>query len=128
MKKLFHVFFRLLFGLSLIGLGIYTLTDMNKLDTYVNQTIDQIQHKVLKKDFDISFLKQNSLSILYAESFLLISSGLFTIFGFGLAKLFAFLAIVIELSLVHNVYFYREPRHWVLASAFLGVFGGVLNI
>jgi hypothetical protein len=130
MKKLFHVFFRLLFGLALIGLGIRTLTDINRLDTYVNQTIDQIQHKYLKKNFnyDISPLKQHSLNILYAESFLFFSSGLFTIFGFGFAKLLAFLAVVIELGLVHNVYFYREPRHLVLASAFLGVFGGVLNM
>ena len=128
MKKLFHVLFRLIFGLTLIGLGVRTLTEMNRIEPFVSQTMDQIQHKILKKDFNISFLKAHTQNIVFAEAFLFMASGFLTIFGFGFAKFFAFLAIFVELSLVHNVYFYREPKHLIMASAFLGILGGVFNI
>lgn len=128
MKKLFHVLFRLIFGLSLIGLGIRTLADVNRMEPFVSQTIDQVQHRILKKDFNITPLKEHSQDILFAEAFLYIASGLFTMFGFSLAKFTGLLAVLIELSLVHNAYFYREPKHLMLASAFLGVFGAVLNM
>jgi hypothetical protein len=108
MKKLFNILFRLLFGLALIVLGMITLTEVNKLDSYVNSTIDQLQHKVLKKHFNITGLKQNSEHIVFFEAFLFLSSGLLTIFGFCFAKVFAFLAVLIELSLVHNIYFYTD--------------------
>ena len=128
MKKVFHILFRLIFGLTLVALGVKTLIEVNNLSNYVTQTIGQIQHKLLKKDFNISPLKQHSTNIVFAEAFLFIASGLLTIFGFKFAKVLTFLAIVIELGLVHNIYFYREPVHLVLASGFLAVFGGVLNI
>jgi hypothetical protein len=128
MKKLFHILFRFLFGIALIGIGLRIITDVTSNINYVNQTIDQIQHKLLKKDFKITNLKQHSTNIVYAEAFLFFASGLFTFFGFGFAKLLAFFAILIELALVHNVYFYRDPTNMIIASGFLAAFGGVLNI
>ncbi len=128
MKKFFHVIFRLLFGVALIGLGLRTLNEVSKLDTYVNQSIDQIQHKVLKKNFDITQFKQHSENIIFAEAYCFIAAGLLTIFGFSLAKLLTFVAVAIDLVLIHNVYFYRDPKHWILAAGFLGIFGGVLSI
>jgi hypothetical protein len=128
MKKLFHVIFRLLLGISLIGLGIRTLTETSKLDSYVSQSFDQIQHRVLKKSFDITHFKQYSELIVFSEGYFFIAGGFLTIFGFCLSKLLIFIAVLIDLTLIHNVYFYRETKHLILASGFLGIFGGVLSI
>lgn len=127
MRKLLHVFFRFLFGLTLIGLGVRLLTEVNRLEPFVSQTIDLVQHKLLAKEYSIAKLKPHSHNIVFAEAFLYIASGLFTISGFSLAKFTGLLAVIIELSFVHNAYFYREPKHVVMASAFTGIFGAILN-
>jgi len=127
MKKLLHIFFRFLLGLSLIGIGIRTMYEVNKLETFVSSTINQIQHKIVKKAFNISPLKEHANKILFFEVFLFISSGLLTIFGYNLGKFNCFLAVAIELLFVHNPYFFREPKHLITASAYLGLFGTVLN-
>jgi hypothetical protein len=67
MKNFLHFLFRLLFGISLIGIGLKTLTDVNKIEPFVVQTIDQIQHRVLQKEFNISHLKQHSQNLVYFD-------------------------------------------------------------
>lgn len=127
MKKIFHLIFKILFSLSLIGLGMKTLNDTNKITPYVDQSIDHFQHKILKKSFDITNLKQHSLLLVLVESYFLIAAGLFTLLGQKFAYFLAFLAITFDLTLVHNVYFYRDIKHAVLACGFLGIFGGVIS-
>jgi hypothetical protein len=105
-----------------------TLYDINKLEPFVSQTLDQIQHKVLKKDFSVSILKENAANIIFIEAYLLIASGLLSIFGFRLAKVTGFLAIFIELLFVHNAYFYREQKYIITSSIYIALFGGILNI
>ncbi len=126
MRSFLQIIFRILFALSIIALSTKILYDVNKHQSFVSQTIDQIQHQILKKDFSISFLKQYSQEIVFGEAFLFYATALFTVFGFCTAKVTAFLAIFIELALIHNPYFYREPNHIITASSMLGIFGGVL--
>jgi hypothetical protein len=124
----FFIFVRLLFGLSLIALSLKTLTQVNQIQPYVTQTIDQIQHKLLKKALDISHLKQHSQNVVFLEAFLLLSSGLFTIFGFRLSKILITLLVIIDLVMIHNLYFYKEQKHIVSASLIVGLMGGVFNL
>lgn len=129
MKNSFlHYFFRLLFGLSLIGLGLKTITDINKIEPFVSQTIDQIQHRVLKKQFKISHLKQHSQNLVYFDGFLLIASGLFIINGFRFSKVMIFLAVLLDLLLIHNLYFYKEQKYEIYRSLLVSLFGGVINL
>lgn len=124
----FFLFVRLLFGLSLIALSLKTLTQVNKIQPYVTQTIDQIQHKLLKKELDISHLKQHSHNVVFFEAFWLLSCGLSTIFGFRSSKLLITLLVIIDLLLIHNIYFYKEQKHFVSASLIVGIMGGVFNL
>jgi presenilin-like A22 family membrane protease len=84
----------------------------------------------MKKLFHVIFrlLLGNSELIVFAEAYFFIAGGFLTIFGFCLSKLLIFLAVLIDLSLIHNVYFYRETKHLILASGYLGIFGGVWSI
>ena len=128
MKKILNILFRLLFGLSLVGLGLRTLTDTQKLSGYVEQTIDNIQHRFLKKNFEITQFKHHSTYIVFTEAYLFIATGLMTIFGFSLAYILGFFAILIDLTLIHNVYFYNDQRYLVMATGLLGIFGGVISV
>ena len=124
----FFIFVRILFGLSLIAVSLKTLTQVNKIQPYVTQTIDQIQHKFLKKALDISHLKQHSQNVVFLEACLLLSSGFFMIFGFRLSKFFITLLVIIDLVMIHNLYFYKEQKHFFSASLIVGLMGGVFNL
>ena len=119
---------RILLGISLICIGFKTFTEINKIQPFVNQTIDQIQHKILKREFDISHLKQQSQNLVFFEAFLFISSGLLTVFGFSLSKALILLVILIDMTLIHNIYFYKEQKHAIFASFLVGIMGAVFNI
>ena len=124
--NLFYIFFRFLFALSLIGLGLRIYSDTSRLDIIVKQTIEQIQHKVIGKQYNLNFLKENSTNLINLDIFLLFLTGLLAFFGIKYSKFFAFFILLTHLFFINNVYLYRDPKHIISASSYIGLFGAVL--
>ncbi len=123
-QSIIHVFFRLLFGLSLISLGMKGLCSINDLHGFASQNIRLIGETI--KTPKVVEFRQFSLQITLAENYLYLVSGFLVIFGMGLGKLTAFLAVLIDLALIHNPYFYSEPKFKTISALYLGIFGAVL--
>lgn len=124
-KGFFHYLFRLLLGLSLIALGIKSLYSIDSNHGFVSQNIRLISELLQKPS--LAQYRELSPKVILVESYLYIMSGILLIMGASLAKFTAFLAIVIELGLVHNPYFYKERKYKTLNALYLGIFGAVLN-
>ena len=120
-KGFFHYLFRLLLGLSLIALGMKSLYSIDSNHGFVSQNIRLIS------ELSLAQYRELSPKVILVESYLYIMSGILLIMGASLAKFTAFLAIVIELGLVHNPYFYKERKYKTLNALYLGIFGAVLN-
>ena len=60
------------------------------------------------------------------ENYLLILTACLLLFGTRIAKFTGFLAVLIELILVHNPVFYGENAYREVASQYLAIFGGIL--
>ena len=124
-QSVIHVFFRFLFGLSLICLGMKGLYSVQDLHGFASQNIRLIGETLLKNPKVVE-LRQFSLQIALVENFLYLVSGCFVILGFGLGKLTAFIAVLIDIALIHNPYFYSEPKFKTISALYLGIFGAVL--
>lgn len=129
MTKLFHLSLRFLVGILLIAFAFKNISNIKAGESFVTQSIDRIQTKYLSRSYNISFLKDHSYNILYAQFFCLLTSSLSMMFGFSsTSSLFAFAAVLIELTLVHNPLFLRDPKYVFISSGYLGLFGAALNL
>lgn len=124
-KGFFHYLFRFLLGISLIALGMKSLYSIDSNHGFVSQNIRLISELLQKPS--LSQYRELSPQVILAEAYLYGISGILLIMGTSLAKITAFLAVVIELGLVHNPYFYKEKKFRTLSALYLGIFGAVLN-
>lgn len=124
-QSVVHLFFRFLFGLSLICLGMKGLYSIQDLHGFASQNIRLISETYIKNP-KLTEMRQYSLQITLAENFLYLASGFFVILGFGLGKLTAFVAVLIDIVLIHNPIFYNEPKFQTITALYLGIFGAVL--
>ena len=119
------VFFRLLFGVALICLGAKGLYEVGSNHGFVSQNIRLILELIHKES--LLKLRMYSTLIVTIQNYLFLLSGFFVILGVKFGKLCAFVAVLIDLVLVHNPYFYGEPKYKTIAALYLGIFGAVLN-
>ena len=124
-KGFFHYLFRFLLGISLIALGMKSLYSIDSYHGFVSQNIRLISELLQKPS--LAQYRELSPQVILAEAYLYVISGILLIMGTSLAKITAFLAVVIELGLVHNPYFYKEKKFRTLSALYLGIFGAVLN-
>lgn len=131
MKGLIHSFFRLLFGLALVGVGLQGIYNIEKTTPHAQKTYDLIISQPQLKN--IGFLHSPAIKnhighLVLAHYGLFIAGGLFATLGFGLSKLLVFLGVAANLALVHNVYFYRDEKIAINSLKYLAVFGGAWNL
>jgi hypothetical protein len=123
MKKLFFILFRLLFGLSIVSLGVFHLTNVNKNEHRISTNLEST-FNVLKLPKNIlTMVKSYSNIIAYLEAFLLIMTGLLTAFRKCGAGFYIFLGIVIHLTLINNPVLNKDINN---AVKLISIFGGVL--
>ena len=128
MRKYLFCLFRILFGIGLMIIGLRTLTEVQNKGSFVTTSIDRIQTLISGRGLNIAFVKDHAQSIISAEAGLIIASGLLVLGGFGLSKLTFFLAMLIEVGLVHNIYFYDNPVYKFYNVAFVSLFGAIINL
>lgn len=131
MKNIFHVFFRLLFGLSLIAIGLQGIHNIDSTVPHAEKTYNLITHHNALKSYE--FLRKPAISnhighLVLAHYGLFIAGGLLSIFGFCTGKFLVFLGVAANIALIHNPYFYREDKFIVNSLKYLAVFGGAWNL
>ena len=122
--KVLHCFFRFLFSMTLVLVAIKGCCEIDDNKGFVSQNLRIIGEK-LSFDKLMQFRAYSGL-IIIIENYLLILSACLLLFHSKIAKLTGFLAIMIELVLVHNPVFYGENVYRGMASQYLGIFGGLL--
>ena len=111
----------------------------NRLEDYLLQILPKLKNmyfdnpeqnlRILseKLSFDkLIQLRVYSGLIIIIENYLLILTACFLLFGAKIAKCTGFLAVTIDLLLVHNPVFYGENVYRGIASQYLGILGGIL--
>ena len=123
--KVLNCFFRFLFAMTLILIAIKGCYDVNNNKGFVSQNLRLIAEKIPFADFLNNYRGFSGLIIL-VQNYLLILTACLLLFGARIAKFIGFLAVLIELILVHNPVFYGENAYRGVASQYLAIFGGIL--
>ena len=118
---------RLLFGLVLTLVSIKGFYDIDSNKGFVSQNIRLLSEKLQKYNINIIQYRKYSALVILIENYLLLISAISTIVSFNPGKYFAFIALIIDILLVHNPYFYGEPAIKVITFEFIGLFGAILN-
>jgi hypothetical protein len=119
-------FVKLLFGLSLVGLGVLGLQNANKIESRLTQSISGIAG--LTKQPLLTKLNEFTDIIKHVDSALLIIAGLFLVLNFKGASFFALLSVALQIALVHNPLLYKDQKTLVLAIKYIAILGGVLTV
>ena len=122
--KVLNCFFRFLFAVTLVLIAIKGCYEMEDNKGFVSQNLRLLGEKL---NFEkLIELRGYSALIIMIENYLLIFTACLVLFGFKFAKYTGTLAVLIELFLVHNPFFYGENVHRGVASQYLAVLGGIL--
>ena len=122
--RIINFFFKFLFSITLILIALKGFCEVNNNKGFVSQNLRLLGEKL---NFEILIeLRGYSALIIMIENYLLILTACLLLFNSSISKLSGFLAVMIELILVHNPVFYGENIHRGLASQYLGILGGIL--
>jgi len=119
LSSIIHFIFKLLFGLSLIGLGIRNQYEFQKNINIAEKSLTNIYPK-------LSTLKIYLNDFLKYHSILLIPVGLGVIFGLQATKIFALFYTFIQILLIDNFYFYKDLKFLRNATIDLSILGSIL--
>ena len=123
--KFLKCFFRFLFAMTLIVIAIKGCCELDDNKGFVSQNLRLIGETTSFTSFLTNYRLYCGL-IIIVENYLLIFSACLLLLGFKSAKYPGIIAILIELILVHNPFFYGENVHRGVASQYLAVLGGIL--
>ena len=122
--RIINCFFKFLFSITLILIALKGFCEVNDNKGFVSQNLRLLGEKLnLERLIE---LRGYSALIIMIENYLLILTACLLLFNSSISKLSGFLAVMIELILVHNPVFYGENIHRGLASQYLGILGGIL--
>lgn len=121
-KRGLHFFFRLMFGLSLITLGIITQNENSKYIYTAQTTLSKISGNLEKN------LKNYLPDILKVHRSLLILIGIGLIFNLSSVKVFAVMYFITQVILLDNFLLYKDQKFFRNFLIQLGIFGSVLSI
>ena len=122
--RIINCFFKFLFSITLILIALKGFCEVNDNKGFVSQNLRLLSEKL---NFEkLIELRGYSALIIMIENYLLILTACLLLFNSSISKLSGFLAVMIELILVHNPVFFGENIHRGLASQYLGILGGIL--
>jgi hypothetical protein len=124
--RLWGYLVKLLFGLSLVGLGILGLQKANSVENRIGQSITNLAN--LSNQPLLHKLKEHINILKYFDSALFVITGLLLILNFKGAGFFAFLAVALQVALLSNPLFYKDIKVLQQAVKFIAILGGVLTV
>jgi uncharacterized membrane protein YphA (DoxX/SURF4 family) len=125
--KILYVLFRILFGLSLISLGVLNLKNLSETETKITKNIDNWKPILKGQDKIFDHLKNyvNVIAIVYTYSFGL--AGLLVLLGIKGSGIYLFATLLLELTLVHSPIFNQTQDNLIHFFKTFAILGGVLN-
>jgi hypothetical protein len=125
--KVSSVCTRVFFAIALFFVAIKGFYDIESNQGFVSQNLRLLSEKTEK--FDISFNKYRRYSafIVLIQNYLLLISTITLILSLNFGKYLVLISAIIDIVLIHNPYFYGQPKIKLLACEYLALFGGVLN-
>jgi hypothetical protein len=123
--RIFHSFFRLLFSICLFYIGYRGLTEVDDNKGFISQNIRMISEK-----FKINFLlnlRIFSELIWNFHHYCLMITSFLTIFGIKQKNYFIIIACLIEIILIHNIYFFHEFNFKVYNSIYIAIAACVIT-
>ena len=120
---------RFLFGITLLLVAIKGFYSIDSNKGFASQNIRLMSETLQQKNinFNIIQFRKFSALIVLIENYLLVIASISTILKIGFGKFFAFIAIIIDLVLIHNPIYYDEPIVRLMACEFLALFGAIWN-
>ena len=122
--KILHCCFRFLFAMTLVLVAIKGCCEVNDNKGFVSQNLRILSEKLSFEK--LTQYRNYSSLIIIIENYLFILTACFLLFKAKIAKCTGFLAVAIDLLLVHNPVFYGESVYRGIASQYLGILGGIL--
>ena len=125
--KVTSVISRVSFALALFFVAIKGFYDIESNQGFVSQNLRLISEKT--QNFNISFnnYRRYSAFIILIQNYLLLASTITLILSLDFGKYLVLVSAIIDIVLIHNPYFFDEPKIRILACEYLALFGGVLN-
>ena len=125
--KVTSVISRVSFALALFFVAIKGFYDIESNQGFVSQNLRLISEKT--QNFNISFnnYRRYSAFIILIQNYLLLVSTITLILSLDFGKYLVLVSAIIDIVLIHNPYFFDEPKIRILACEYLALFGGVLN-
>jgi hypothetical protein len=125
-SRFFGYIVKLLFGLSIVGLGISGLQNAHQAELKITISINNIA--TMTKLPVLAKLNDFASILKYVDSALLVIAGLLLVLNFKGAGFFGFLAIAFQLALIYNPFFFSHPRVIEIAVRYVAVLGGILTV
>jgi uncharacterized membrane protein len=140
MRKGLYILSRFLFGLYIIWIGLKGINDISTKHQFVSKSIEKYEtiSKELNADFlhpfgydfpvNFDMLKTNAAELVYFINILMIIGGTFTAFGFSLGRTFIVTSLLLDLLLIHNIFYFAEEKMKVNVLKIISILGGALHI
>jgi hypothetical protein len=148
MKKGTYNFFRALFGIYMIWMGLINLDKLQANETFVKQSVenfekifdleeiltffdlhshisaDTLRHYSLKTDN----VKNAAKEIVYLMNISMIIGGLFCLFGYSIAFTFIISGLLLDMIFIHNYFYFRDEKMKVNVLKMLAIVGGAFHL
>ncbi len=129
--KIGLIFFRTLFALTLIILGLRGIIEVNNNKTKITETIERFEKEILAPynlNMNLQLLKEHPIEIIYFQNLCLIYGAFILLFGLSLSKAFISSCLLLEFLLVSNIYFNRDYNTIKYNSILISILGAILTI
>ncbi len=147
MKYGLYSFFRFLFGVYLIWLGIYNLGKLEANSSLVKTSIegytvyfshfkqilsvksgDLFNYQLPNYSFNIQDFLNSSDELVYLMNFALIIGGILCAFGYRVSYGFIMIGLLMNIILVHNYFYFLNEKMKVNVLKMLALLGGALHV
>jgi hypothetical protein len=131
----------------LIWLGIYNLDKMESnsnlvkisiegytelfsalKDTISTYSINYLNYKIPELTVNTTDLVKSSSEMVFIMNYALIIGGILCVTGYRVSKPFILIGILLNLVLVHNIFYFANEKMKVNVLKMLAVLGGVLHV
>lgn len=120
-SKIIHYIFKILFGLSLVALGIKNYYEHQKNLNIAEQSLARLSPRL--KPYKV-YLKE----FLRIHSLLPIPIGIGVIFGIKRSKMFSLMFVFFQILLIDNLFFYQSPKYVHNALMYSSLLGSILYL
>ena len=149
-KGTIYTFFRFLFGVYLIWVGVNNLNKIEMNTNHVKSSIENF-NKIFSIEKALNFLTLDSYlhkyninvsnlhlnlepfhnsaaELVYVMNFSLIIGGILCILGFGISFNFILIALLLDIIFIHNFFYFRDEKMKVNVLKIISILGAAMHV